>query len=108
MTTDIRIRVNGNYVAEGKLTITRDVDGQSTTTEFPFTVGPNRADAGPIEHSINVPHGSNVAVKLTERHATEEEIAAVNKPIENVKQPLGDNAMQGSESSSSDATESSD
>lgn len=75
MTTDIRIRVNGNYVAEGTVTF-----GDGTPNAI--KVGPSPIDGPPIETSINVPHGSDVATLFKERPATEEEVAAANPVIE--------------------------
>lgn len=73
MTTDILVRVNGNYVTTGKLTINRDDGGANETREIQVTgLGSN----SPVAETFNVPHGSIVSLELIERQCTPAEVAA--------------------------------
>jgi hypothetical protein len=69
MTTQIAVHVNGNFVAEGKITIQRD--GEPEVVDVKVGPGSN------IERRFGVPHGSALALELTERDATEAEVAEV-------------------------------
>lgn len=69
MTTDIIIRTNGNYVAEGTLSIAN----QGGKNEVQVRVGPG----SPAEQRFHVPHGSSAELSLTEREATPEERSAL-------------------------------
>ncbi len=78
MTTDVRIRVNGNYVAEGTLTVRRNnpplgESAEHSEQEIKIS-GVGRKE--PIEQIINIPHDSSLVIDLTERPATQDEIDA--------------------------------
>ena len=69
MTTELIIRTNGNYVAEGTLSISN----QGGKNEVQVRVGPGT----PAEQRFHVPHGSSAELALTEREATPEEVSAL-------------------------------
>ncbi|MGE0290514.1 MAG: hypothetical protein AB7I42_29545 [Bradyrhizobium sp.] len=69
MTTSVAIRTNGNYVCEGKMTVTPK---DQPVREEEIKVGPGSN----VERQYTVPHGSQVSMDLTERNATQEEIEA--------------------------------
>lgn len=70
MTTVVRVSTNGNYVSEGILTI---AERNGATRGQPVKVGPGT----PAEQSFNVPHLATYSLMLTERPATDDEIAAL-------------------------------
>lgn len=72
MTTDIRIRTNGNYTAEGTLTIKRDGIEDEIQTVYVTGAG----QSSPVEKQFNVPHGSIVVLQIAERPASEDELHA--------------------------------
>jgi len=68
MTTDIRIRTNGQYIAKGTLTI--NPPGGPTRTEA-VEVGPSTPGGDAVEKSYHVPHGSAVTLDVQEKHVDE-------------------------------------
>lgn len=68
MTTDIRIRTNGQYITKGTLTI--NPPGGPTRTET-VEVGPSTPGGDAVEKSYHVPHGAAVTFDLQEKHADE-------------------------------------
>lgn len=87
MTTDIRIRTNGNYVAEGTVTVTTPdkQDGADPAVNVTNILVSGAGKPGPVEQAVFVPHGSTVSIEVVERKATEEEIAA-GKPTDAAKE----------------------
>jgi hypothetical protein len=73
MTTDVKVRTNGNYVAMVK------IDGEDKGT-----VGPSKITAagsgGPESKQFYIPHGGVHTVEIEERAATPEEIEAAKSP----------------------------
>lgn len=78
MTTDIRVRTNGNYIAEGKLTVRERSPnlGEGAVIEETDVLVSGVGNDGPVEKQFYVRHDAEVSLHLTERQATEEEVAA--------------------------------
>lgn len=78
MTTTVTIIANGNYVAEG--TLTRTPNSGGPTQSEPISVGPGSM----VSKDVYFWHDHKCTLELNERPATDEEIAALNKPSDPV------------------------